>query len=164
MYLPFRCLHRSEAPERVPNCEGAIRDPQRLRDHSRSRTAHIHRPLETPKNVYGDHLEKGCRVLYLAEFTALALLVCPLPQEVKPERYPPLTTQIIESSLRTAHIPACNDEHLSSCVASGHRCNRCCHPAPDVHVWQKQELTFTSERSFKNAYMGRTGLGGAETF
>src|SRR3954463_8210052 len=24
--------------------------------------------------------------------------------------------------------------------------------AEDVHVWQKQELTFTSQRSFKNAY------------
>lgn len=31
---------------------------------------HIHIALSNPeKGVYGGHLEKGCRVLYLAEFT-----------------------------------------------------------------------------------------------
>jgi hypothetical protein len=33
---------------------------------------------------------------------------------------------------------------------------------PDVHVWEKQELTFTSQRSFKNPVHGRAPLRGLE--
>lgn len=43
---------------------------------------HIHIALSNPdKGVYGGHLEKGCRVLYLAEFTVLRYVGPPLTRK-----------------------------------------------------------------------------------
>ena len=43
---------------------------------------HIHIALSSPeKGVYGGHLEKGCRVLYLAEFTIFQYAGAPLTRK-----------------------------------------------------------------------------------
>src|SRR3954464_442961 len=43
---------------------------------------HIHIALSNPeKGVYGGHLEKGCRVLYLAEFTVFRYAGSPLTRK-----------------------------------------------------------------------------------
>jgi predicted DNA-binding protein with PD1-like motif len=43
---------------------------------------HIHIALSNPeKGVYGGHLEKGCRVLYLAEFTVFRYYGSPLTRK-----------------------------------------------------------------------------------
>jgi uncharacterized protein len=43
---------------------------------------HIHIALSNPeKGMYGGHLEKGCRVLYLAEFTVFGFTGAPLTRK-----------------------------------------------------------------------------------
>jgi predicted DNA-binding protein with PD1-like motif len=61
-----------KGPSEILSASGIIADGE----------THIHIALSNPeKGVYGGHLEKGCRVLYLAEFTVFRYAGSPLTRK-----------------------------------------------------------------------------------